>query len=117
MPIAPTATEDPATALASMLELKELDLIAASVALASLSEDLKQLVDPPPKLADRLNRAILQSDLRIKFPLVKVVGNVIVKETKEGTEMVNQAEIDEYLTEQFARVGSKIDEQVRGKGL
>jgi hypothetical protein len=97
-----------------MLELWRLDLMAASVARTTIDEDLKELVVVPPKFTDNLKTAISHADLRIKFPLVKVVGDVIVKETKTGTEVVNQSEMDEYLTGQFAEVATKLVKQMNG---
>lgn len=97
-----------------MLELWRLDLIAASVARTTLDEDLKELVVVPPKFAENLTTTIAHANLRIKFPLVKVVGDVIMKETKASTEMVNQAEMDEYLTGQFTRVAMKLVGQMNG---
>jgi hypothetical protein len=99
---------DPAEVQETVLQLWELDLMAASVARATIDEDLKELIVVPPGFADNLKTAIAHSDLRIKFPLVKVVGDVIVKETKTGTELVNQEDMDEYLTGQFAHVSSKL---------
>lgn len=110
----PVRSEDPAMTQFSMLELWRLDLMAASVARTTIDEDLKELVVVPPKFTDNLKTAISHADLRIKFPLVKVVGDVIVKETKTGTEVVNQSEMDEYLTGQFAEVATKLVKQMNG---
>jgi hypothetical protein len=110
--IIPVGSDKIAKVQLRILEVLELDLMAASVAHATIDEDLQKLVEIPPAFANQLKTAVnvwqTHTDLDVRL---KVDGNVIIKETQGGTEVVKRAEMDEYLTDRFAQVAKKLGNQ------